>query len=190
MKRVFWVRHGPTHQKTFVGWRDVPADLSDHAAVSRLSQFLPAEATVASSDLIRATQTASAISEGRTMLTAMKSFREFDFGEWDGLDYKTVSSRHPTLSRRFWEEPGDLRAPGGESWNDVARRVNFAVDRLLMAHSGDLIVVAHIGVIMTQIARTGGTPYQAMGHKIDNLSVTELHSAGGSWTLEKVNHIP
>ncbi|MDX5383564.1 MAG: histidine phosphatase family protein, partial [Rhodobacterales bacterium] len=29
MTRFFWLRHGPTHQKVFTGWRDVPADLSD-----------------------------------------------------------------------------------------------------------------------------------------------------------------
>ena len=33
-----WVRHGPTHQKSFVGWRDVPADLSDHAQIERLAR--------------------------------------------------------------------------------------------------------------------------------------------------------
>ena len=30
--RLWWVRHGPTHEKAFCGWRDVPADLSDHAS--------------------------------------------------------------------------------------------------------------------------------------------------------------
>ncbi|PHR02026.1 MAG: histidine phosphatase family protein, partial [Sulfitobacter sp.] len=32
-----WVRHGPTHEKAFVGWRDVPADLSDTAQIARLN---------------------------------------------------------------------------------------------------------------------------------------------------------
>ena len=39
--RFWWVRHGPTHEKAFVGWRDVPADLSDHAAIARLDAHLP-----------------------------------------------------------------------------------------------------------------------------------------------------
>ena len=34
--RFWWVRHGPTHEKAFTGWRDVPADLSDSAALARL----------------------------------------------------------------------------------------------------------------------------------------------------------
>ena len=33
MTTFWWVRHGPTHQTAFTGWRDVPADLSDAAAL-------------------------------------------------------------------------------------------------------------------------------------------------------------
>ncbi|MFT7136552.1 MAG: alpha-ribazole phosphatase, partial [Akkermansiaceae bacterium] len=46
-----WVRHGPTHEKTLVGWRDVPADLSDHAQIARLNAHLPRDAILVSSDL-------------------------------------------------------------------------------------------------------------------------------------------
>ena len=55
-----WVRHGPTHEKTFVGWRDVPADLSDRAALSRLDAALPEQALIVSSDLQRCVATGGA----------------------------------------------------------------------------------------------------------------------------------
>ncbi|MGL6209472.1 MAG: histidine phosphatase family protein, partial [Paracoccaceae bacterium] len=58
MTRFFWVRHGPTHAKTMVGWTDLPADLSDTAALDRLKATLPQGAVTISSDLIRATATA------------------------------------------------------------------------------------------------------------------------------------
>ncbi|MEJ1993014.1 MAG: phosphoglycerate mutase family protein, partial [Maritimibacter sp.] len=61
MSRITLVRHGPTHQKNFVGWRDVPADLSDTAALARLSAALPDSAALISSDLIRAIATADAV---------------------------------------------------------------------------------------------------------------------------------
>ena len=77
--RWWWVRHGPTHEKAFVGWRDVPADLSDHAQLKRLSDFLPADALVVSSDLIRASDTASAIQGARTELPHEHNFREMNF---------------------------------------------------------------------------------------------------------------
>jgi len=42
--RFWWIRHGPTHAKGMVGWRDIPADLSDVAGLARLEAgFAPPE---------------------------------------------------------------------------------------------------------------------------------------------------
>lgn len=192
MTQLFLVRHGPTHEKNFVGWRDVPADLTDTAALTRLSDYLPQDAVIISSDLLRASATADAISGKRHRLPHDPRLREFDFGAWDGLHFSDVARRDPDLSRRFWEEPGDIKAPDGESWNAVANRVSGAIDDLIETHpSQSLIVVAHIGVIMTQIARAQRRgPYAAMGHKIDNLSVTQTQWTGAEWQLGPINHKP
>ncbi|WP_298909896.1 histidine phosphatase family protein [uncultured Aliiroseovarius sp.] len=187
----WWVRHGPTHAKNMVGWRDLPADLSDADALARLSAHLPDEATVISSDLIRASATADAIGGERPRLPHHPDLREFHFGDWDGLGWQEVSSRDPDLSRAFWETPGDHVAPGGESWNQLAARVSGVVDGLNAAGHRHIIAVAHFGVILTQIARAGSmTAYDALGHKIDNLSVTQLHWDGAAWSVEAINHLP
>ncbi|MEL6681080.1 MAG: histidine phosphatase family protein [Pseudomonadota bacterium] len=192
MTHLWWVRHGPTHEKAFVGWRDVPADLSDQPLIDRVAAYLPDDALVVSSDLIRASATAGAIAKGRPRLADHQGLREFDFGLWDGLHFSAVAARDPDLSRRFWEEPGDLAPPEGESWNQVAARVNAAVDDLITQQVAEnLILVAHIGVIMTQIQRAAGvSAYKAMGHKIDNLSVTDMTYQNGHWQLGRVNHLP
>ncbi len=192
MTRFWWVRHGPTHEKAFVGWRDVPADLSDKALISRVDQALPVDAMVVSSDLIRARDTASAIGGQRRRLPDAPDLREFDFGDWDGLHFSDVADRDPDRSRRFWEEPGDLAPPNGESWNAVAARVGQAVNRLITDHPNqDIIAVAHIGVIMTQIQQaSGSTAYQAMSHQIDNLSITDLTFDQRGWHVGTINHIP
>ena len=192
MTRLWWVRHGPTHEKCFTGWRDVPADLSDRGAIDRLSDHLPADAVVIASDLQRASATADAIAGGRVRLPDHPDLREIDFGVWDGMHFSDVAARDPDLSRRFWEEPGDLRAPDGESWNAVSARIARVVDHLTMRHAGgDIVLVAHMGAIMTQIQRAAGcTAYQAMGHQIDNLSVTQMTRHAGGWTLGRVNHLP
>lgn len=192
MTRLFWVRHGPTHQTTFTGWRDVPADLSDTAALARLDAYLPRKAVVISSDLIRAVATADAISSGRTRLPHDPNLREFDFGVWDGMHHADVSARDPALSRAFWETPGDIAAPEGESWNTVAARISRAIDRVVATHVGiPIIAVAHFGAILTHLSAAGGlTPYAALGHKIDNLSVTDLTHTGDGWTIGRINHVP
>lgn len=187
-----WVRHGPTHEKTFVGWRDVPADLSDTAQIARLNAHLPKTALLVSSDLIRASATADSLLENRTRLPHSSDIREFNFGLWDGLGFEAVAQRDPDLSRAFWETPGDLAPPEGESWNAVAARVSEFVARMNALYpTHDIIAVAHIGVIMTQIQQAGNlSAYGALGHKIDNLSVTRLHFEENIWSTHKINHIP
>ncbi len=191
MTRWWWVRHGPTHQKTFTGWRDVPANLTDEARISRLADYLPSNALVISSDLIRAVSTADAVQAGRKRLPHEPALREFNFGTWDGLHFTEVAESHPDLSRAYWETPGDVRPPEGESWNDAAGRVRAVVDKLNTEGIENIIVVAHFGVILTQIQRASGqTAYEALAHTIDPLSVTELDFDAGVWQIGKINHIP
>ncbi|WP_299503424.1 histidine phosphatase family protein [uncultured Roseobacter sp.] len=186
-----WVRHGPTHEKAFVGWRDVPADLSDKDQIARLRAYLPDTALMVSSDLIRASATADAVqASAHTRLPHVPDIREFNFGVWDGLHFSKVAERHPELSRAYWETPGDVAPPQGESWNMAAKRVNSFVDRINAAHpSADIIAVAHIGVILTQVQRgLGVSAYEALSHSIDNLSTTRIIWSGGQARVETINH--
>ncbi|WP_299727390.1 histidine phosphatase family protein [uncultured Tateyamaria sp.] len=185
-----WVRHGPTHQKSFTGWRDAPADLSDNAALERLSAHLPHTALVISSDLTRSVDTASAIQGNRTRLPHDPALREFHFGTWDGVGFATVSDWHPDLSRAYWEDPGDHTPPGGESWNASAARVATAVRRVEAAYpKAHIIAVAHFGVILTQVqAVLGISAKDVLAQKIDNLSVTTLLPGKGKAT--HINHCP
>jgi alpha-ribazole phosphatase len=36
----------------------------------------------------------------------------------------------------------------------------------------------------------GVSPYEAMAHSIDNLSVTRLDHDGAGWSVQAINHIP
>ncbi|MFY9239874.1 MAG: histidine phosphatase family protein [Roseovarius sp.] len=190
MSRITWVRHGPTHAKSMVGWSDLPADLSDRAQIGRLQALLPEEALVVSSDLSRAVATADAIAGNRIRLPHDANLREIHFGAWEleTLDTKV----EPDRLRRFWEEPGDLSAPGGESWNDIHARVTGATEQLITTHPGrEIIIVAHFGAILTQVQRALGlTAYEAFAHKIDNLSVTTLRHEAGQWHAERINQLP
>ncbi len=190
MSRFFWVRHGPTHAKSMVGWSDLPADLSDVPAITRLNDALPDDALVISSDLSRAIATADAIAGARPRLPHDPDLREMHFGAWELKRFDEIEDQQHI--RAFWERPGDVRPPGGESWHDVVRRVDRAVARLLATHPGrDIVAVAHFGVILTQLQqglRLGA--YETFGHKIDNLSVTELTHDGRGWQVGRINHLP
>jgi broad specificity phosphatase PhoE len=187
-----WVRHGPTHEKTFVGWRDVPADLSDKEQLARLAAYLPQNALIVASDLQRATATADAIALGQTRLPHAPDLREFNLGEWDGQHFASIAEKHPDLSRAYWETPGDVAPPGGESWNVGAARVNAFVDATTLIYpERHIVAVAHIGVILTQVQRAKSlSPQQVIGQYIDNLSVTRINWQSGSPVAEVINHNP
>jgi alpha-ribazole phosphatase len=172
MTRFWLVRHGPTHAKTMVGWSDLPADLTDTAALARLNRHLP-EAPVISSDLSRAVTTADALAP-RPRLPHDPFFREIHFGAWELRAFAEVEAEDPALIRAYWDSPGDVRPPGGESWNDLTARTWSALDRL-QGTAPDVIVVAHFGPILAALQRaTGHSALQVFAHKIDNLSVTCL----------------
>ncbi|MFY0596822.1 MAG: histidine phosphatase family protein [Cognatishimia sp.] len=189
MSRLFLVRHGPTHAKTMVGWSDLPADLSDIAALERLENFLPSDAIMVSSDLSRAVETGNAVQGDRHRLPHMPALRELHFGSWELKSHAEVEDQD--LMRAYWEQPGDIKAPEGESWNDLIKRVNQAIDTLIVNAMGeDLIVVCHFGVIITQVQRALGlSAYDAFSHHINNLSVTEIRTTP-NWSAPLINHNP
>ena len=187
MTRFWLIRHGPTHAKTMVGWSDVAADLSDTAALARLKAHLPPNAPVLSSDLSRAVSTADALGP-RPRLPHEPALREIDFGAWELRTFADVEAEDPALIRAFWDTPGYIRPPGGESWNELTSRTWAALDRL-QGRAPDVIVVAHFGPILAAIQRAAGlTALEVFANRIDNLSVTCL-------TLDPprvyaMNHLP
>jgi len=188
---IYWVRHAPTHEKTFVGHRDVPADLSDDAQIARLEAALPKNALVVSSDLSRSVDTATAIQGRRMRLPHRTGLREFDFGDWDGLHFSEVAEKWPDLSRTYWQNPGDVAAPNGESWHAAAERVSSEISAVIADNPRrDIIAVAHFGAILTQVQRAANiTPYAALSHRIDNYSITEIQ-VRPTYGVARVNHVP
>jgi alpha-ribazole phosphatase len=191
LTNFWWVRHGPTHATVMAGWSDIAADLSDTAALERLSDYLPATALVISSDLVRCTATADAIAGARQRLPADPGLRELNFGDWEMRNWADIDAEDPEAIRAYWSNPGDSRPPNGESWNEAAARVSAAADRLLAKHAGaDLVVVAHFGAILTQLQRALQLPLaEVFSHKIGNLSVTRL-SFDQHWIAHEINHNP
>jgi len=191
--RFWWVRHGPTHRDEMIGWTNAPADLSDTAALARLDAHLPDDALLISSDLDRSIKTADAITANRTRLPHDANLREFNFGDWEQRNFADVSKTDPELSLQYWDTPGDAAPPNGESWNQASARASTIVDHLIKTHTGnDIIIVAHFGIILTQLQRASNLPAtSALSFKIDNLSVTCVeHLGADTWQVLGVNHKP
>lgn len=187
MTRFWLVRHGPTHARTMIGWTDRPADLSDAAQVRRLSDYLPSDAPVISSDLIRATATADALGP-RRRLAHDPDLREIHFGQWEDRGFAEIEAEDAALIRAFWDNPGDVRPPGGECWNDLSKRTLSALGRL-QGLAADVIVVAHFGPILAALQQARGIrAIEVFAQKIDTLSVTALSLTPPVVTV--INHRP
>ncbi|AJE48541.1 histidine phosphatase family protein [Celeribacter indicus] len=188
MNRLWLVRHGPTHARCFVGWSDLPADLSDRAALARLEAALP-QVPVISSDLRRAVDTATALQGPRPRLAHDPRLRETHFGAWELHSWAQIEQADAALAREVFETPGSAAPPGGESWNAFSARVHAAIDAL----DGETIVVAHMGVVLAVLQRAlGVTAYEALAHRIDPLSCTCIErpdGAQGHWRAAAINQI-
>jgi probable phosphoglycerate mutase len=73
-------------------------------------------------------------------------------GEGDGLPWDEFDRRYPHPAEGW--APDHRRAPGSETWNEMATRVAGGLDRLVDRHPGRTIVVAcHGGVIVQAMIR-------------------------------------
>ena len=140
----------------------------------------------------RATATAKKIRSGNQKIITDFNLREFNFGLWDGLAFSEVAREYPVESKDFWEKPGAVTAPEGESWNMVQGRVSKAVKKYTKAYQGShIIAVAHFGTILTQVQLAiKKTPYEVLSQKIDNLSVTRIQINEKETALKELNFIP
>jgi len=146
------LRHGETEhtaQRRFSGGSSDPA-LSSFGL--RQAQLTADHLTrrggvdvVVSSPLKRAAQTAAVAAERLGVEVAlMEELRECDFGVWDGLTFAEVRSGWPDELAAWLATPA-LSPPGGESLNDVAKRVAVARERMLRDYGGRrVLAVAHV----------------------------------------------
>jgi broad specificity phosphatase PhoE/ribonuclease HI len=150
--RLVVVRHGETEytaRRLYSGRGDAaltPRGLAQaRAAADRVGQV----AAVVTSPLSRCARTAELIAEaaGGVPVRIDADLVECDFGAWEGLSFAQVSERWPDEMRAWLASPA-VAPPGGESFDEVARRVSRAVQRLCSAYPGERVaVVSHVSPI-------------------------------------------
>jgi probable phosphoglycerate mutase len=109
---------------------------------------------VLAAPLLRARQTATVLGAALGLEPVIDDrWAEVLLGDWDGLGYAQIADGWP-VEYRAWRASTAAAPPHGESLDDVAKRVDTACDRLVVAHPGQtLVVVTHTAPIRTVIAR-------------------------------------
>lgn len=100
------------------------------------------------SDLPRAKTTAEFVSEAIGLpISFDEELQELRPGDADGLHVEEARSRYESMSR-FLIEVYTPIAPNGESWGSFQARVSAALERIVVRHMGQkIVVVCHGGVI-------------------------------------------
>lgn len=120
---------------------------------------LPRPDAVVASPMVRAQETATAVSRriGARVQTDER-FAEIRFGRWEGLVPGQVEESWPGDLRR-WVTDGDFAPPGGESYAAVGERVRPALDDVVAGAVGrTVVVVAHAVVVRSAVGQTFDAP--------------------------------
>ena len=113
---------------------------------------------------------------------------EVFIGSWEGLSFEEIVSGDEELARRFREfEAMFSMAPGGESADDLRRRVVPAVEAMVHDNpSGDLVLVTHGGVINSYFGQVLGIE-EDMFFLPENASINTVVAEGDSRRVRFLN---
>jgi ribonuclease H / adenosylcobalamin/alpha-ribazole phosphatase len=187
--RMMLLRHGETEysvQRRFSGRGDPPlterGQAQAAAAAKRLAQL--GVAAVLTSPLSRAAATAAAVGAAAGVEPVVDDgLVEIDFGEWEGLTAAEVRERWPS-ELDSWLSSTDRTPPGGESLDDVGRRVRRARDRAIAAYPGQTVVlVSHVTPIkaLLRMGLDGGPSIMTRLHlDVASLSIVDWYADGAA----------
>lgn len=182
MSEIILVRHGETRWNRELRWQghlDIPLGEEGMAQANlvagRLSRVGPC--LVWSSDLERAYRTAVEIaSRFGGSVRKHSGLREVLMGEWQGLTHEEILEKCPLSVKRFFSDFAKGRAPGGESFEEMAIRVRTAMDAISTVSEGALaIAVTHGGPIKAIVCDVLGiSPAQRWRFRVDNAGITRV----------------
>jgi broad specificity phosphatase PhoE len=168
MTRIYLLRHGATAANRATPYRlqgrgsDLPLDEIGLEQSGRAAAVLASVPLVAvyTSPMRRAVETAQRIAHPHGLEPqALPALAEADVGRWEGLTWEEARARDPELYEQFLAQPGTVPYPGGESFRDVARRVEPTIAGLASLHPQDrIVVVGHNVVNRAYLAGILGLP--------------------------------
>ncbi len=151
----------------------------------------PAGVCVFSSPLLRARRSAEIVcgALGLDPPRVVEEFIELDLGRWEGETYESLMEKEPGRMRAHYADIVRSKAPGGESLDDLARRVRPALERIAEEAEGSAaFVVAHAAVNRVILLDALGSPLENF-FRIDvglgSFSVIDYH--GGAPLVRLAN---
>jgi len=178
--RLYLVRHGAASEVAgrCIGHGDVALSPAGARAIEGVAEHLthPPHRIIAS-DLARARASAALFAERWELaVTYDPRLREMHFGEWDGRLWTEIESQDGARLATWMADWVRIRAPGGESFEDVTARVRTWFAEIQSTPSEEtVVVVAHAGAIRALLCIWLALPLDwAFRFRIEPAGVAEL----------------
>ncbi|MFR5602371.1 MAG: histidine phosphatase family protein [Lachnospiraceae bacterium] len=182
--KLYLIRHGQTDwnlQGRIQGNRDISLNETGREQAQALARGMGSRevSCIFSSRLLRARQTAEAIGAAKGVpVEVIDGLEEVDFGAWEGMTWEEINAAYPEEYAAWRKDPSAVTPTGGEAREQVEKRCQAAVERLLgrmEALGGDGAVVAHGAIlvyILSYLLRNQKEPHQEL--IVENVSITTV----------------
>lgn len=196
MLKLYLVRHGESawnQLHLYTGQQDVPLSELGQRQAARVADALAdiSFAEIYTSPLQRAYATAEPTARAHQQpVTFDARLAEIHHGAWEGHPASAIRERYARDYLLWQTQPQQVQMPGGESLNDVARRVNLFLQDVLAKHAdGNVLIVTHDAVLRVIVLETllMGLEY-FWRWRFDNASVSVMERlTDGHFRLKSLN---
>ncbi len=194
MKRIYLIRHGETESNRrgiFRGRLDIPlSDTGEKQAESLKKYFKNISIEIVfSSPLKRALKTAE-IAFNQKQIIKEELINNLDLGDWSGVEKEKIRVNFPEKWNIWKKSPEEIKFPNGETLNDVYKRAEMFLTKILKMKEENIVVVSHRSVIKIILSAALGIKdnYFWKFH-LDNASVSTLiNLEERGWTLYNLNY--
>jgi broad specificity phosphatase PhoE len=161
--RIYLFRHGlvdESDRKRFIGRTDVALSLSGRNQAECWKPVLKGLQVdrVLTSDLKRSRQFARILFDRSVPFFSRCELNEINLGPWEGLAREEVKRLFPNDYLERGRDLANHRLSGGESFGDVAVRVQPILEKFRRGTESVLVVVGHAGVNRVILADILGMP--------------------------------
>ena len=193
MKKIYLIRHGETESNRkgiFRGRLDIPLSPKGKEQALDLRRYFNAIPV----DVIYTGPLSRAVETAEIAFPGYKPIKEplidnLDLGEWSGQDKAMVKEKYPRQWEDWVQRPDTITFPGGECLDDVLKRSNRFLEKMIAIPENNIVIVTHRSVSKVLLAAAIGleTNYYWKFH-LDNASVSQIfYEPERGYTLVKVN---
>jgi broad specificity phosphatase PhoE len=171
---------------------DIPLNAQGREQARALADLLRRDPfdRIISSDLSRALATAEIIAPDRPIERDAR-WREFAFGQWEGLTWEQIVKRWPQAGA----EPSAAARyapPGGETFPHLRTRVGAALQQLRGGNERHIVIVTHAGPLhaaLHELFADRADMHELLGLRFVPASITKLRLSGQGAELVTLNDV-